>query len=601
VQMDPTAVNDTTLVAGSSIRGDLKIGSNAQSSLTLDGNAGTAQSYSSAVTGTTTFGGILVKDGGGTWVIDNGDLQGVVDTSVNAGSLQAAQTLSGNVTVNASGNLDGVPGVAGSLSNAGKVAVHGGDSAVGGNYVQSSTSTFAVSLGSKLVVTGAATLNGGTLEVAGADSGNVSNTHTDVLTAIGGLTGTFDQLVKGTGVVFTATTINYDANSVWLDTTGLDVTMAAAGNGVSYTPASMGSAQRVQGAFEQLDDKIAAGNLAGVSGDFVRAAGQFQQSPSLQAAQASLQSLSGQLHAASASMTFQAIDASSRALSDRFDKLLDKGTGFGMWTHDLNLGGDMARAGFDGVGFQLNGWLVGSDRQVGHSGVAGYAFGQSRGQQRLNQGFDHDNSRSTEGMLYAGWLSGNWYTQGRVGSGHFRQDVSRRILLGYSAQAVRTQYNGSYGVAYGESGLQFDRGDSRVTPYVNVQYARVGRGGFAEQGAGGFGLRSDAQTLDRWQAGLGVRAGHRWNLDRGRSVDFSARAQWQRTLASHGDVFNASFVGLEQWQPLVGIGLSRYSGVFGVGLDATLSARTTLKFGYDYETGQRNHAQTLSTRLNVAF
>lgn len=601
VQMDPTAINDTTLMAGGFIQGDLRIGSNAQSTLTLGGSAGTVQSYSNAVTGMTTFGGILVKNGGGTWVIDNGDLQGVVDTFVNAGSLQAAQALSGNVTVNASGNLDGVPGVAGKLSNAGKVAVHGGDSAVGGNYVQSSASTFAVSLGSKLAVTGTATLNGGTLEVTGADSGYVSNTHTDVLTAGGGVTGTFDQLVKGAGVVFTATTINYDANSVWLDTTGLDVTVAAAGNGVSYTPASMGSAQRVQGAFEQLDGKIAAGTLSEVSGDFLRAAGQFQQSPTLLAAQASLQSLSGQLHAASAAMTFQAIDASSRALSDRFDQLLDKGTGFGMWTHDLNLGGDMARAGFDDVGFQLNGWLVGSDRQVGRYGVAGYAFGQSRGQQRLNQGFDRDNSRSTEGMLYAGWLNGNWYTQGRVGFGHFRQDVSRQVLLGNSVQGARTQYNGSYDVAYGESGMHFGRGDSRITPFVNVQYARVGRSGFAEQGAGGFGLRSDAQTLDRWQAGLGVRAGHRWNLGRGRSVDFSARAQWQRTLASHGDVFNASFVGLEQWQPLVGIGLSRYSGVFGVGLDATLSTRTTLKFGYDYETGQRNHAQTLSTRLNVAF
>ena len=156
------------------------------------------------------------------------------------------------------------------------------------------------------------------------------------------------------------------------------------------------------GAFEQLNVKIATGKLAGVSGDFVRAAGQFQQAPTLQAAQASLQSLSGQLHAASAAMTFKAIDVSSRALSDRFDNLLDKGNGFGMWMRNLNVGGEMARAGFDGVGFQLNGWLVGSDRRIGHSGVAGYAFGQSRGQQRLDQGFDRDNSRSTEGMMYAG-------------------------------------------------------------------------------------------------------------------------------------------------------------------------------------------------------
>ncbi len=52
-------------------------------------------------------------------------------------------------------------------------------------------------------------------------------------------------------------------------------------------------------------------------------------------------------------------------------------------------------------------------------------------------------------------------------------------------------------MAYGESGLHFGRGGSHVTPFVDVEYARIDRGGFAEQGAGGFGLRSNAQTVDR--------------------------------------------------------------------------------------------------------
>ena len=768
VQMISTANNYVALSAGGSIQGDLEIGSNSDSSLVLDGGTGTTQSYSQAVTGTTTFAGSLIKKGDGTWVIDNdelmaspviilggalqigdggtkgaigpydvnidggelmfnrsdavtfdgnilagnapayygtlvqagtgtltllashqiqptyitiergtlqmdntGNLSGdpsstaiynvdkyelhadVVNdgslvfnsnlnifyggaisgtgsvtqdgsnnlileaantysggTTINNGVLLAKQVVPGDVTVGEAGVLGRLAddyldvwmvGVAGNLSNAGKVFVQRQNITVGGDYTQASTGTLAVRLGSKLDVAGKATLNGGTLEVTGANFGYVSNTHTNVLTALGGVNGTFGQLVKATGVVFTATTINYDANNVWLDTTGLDVTTAAAGDGVSYTPASFGSARRVQGAFKQLDDKIATGNLADVPGDFLQAAGQFQQAPTLQAAQASLQSLSGQLHAASTAMTFEAIGASSRALSDRFDHLLDKGTGYGMWTHDLGIGGDMARAGFSDVGFQLNGWLVGSDRQIGRSGVAGYAFGQSQGQQRLHQGYDHDHSRSTEGMLYAAWLNGSWYTQGRVAFGHFQQDISRQILLGESAQGVGTQYDGSYDVAHGESGLRFDRGNSHVTPFVNVEYARIGRDGFAEQGAGGFGLQSNAQTLDRWQAGLGVRAGRHWDLDDGRAVDFSARAQWQRTLASHGDEFNASFVGLQQWQPLVGIGLSRYSGEFDAALDARLSAHTSLKFDYDYERGQRDHAQMLSARLSVAF
>jgi len=571
-------------------------------SLVFDSNGDVT--YSGIISGP----GSLMQNGSGRVILDAANTYSG-GTTINNGTLMVAETLPGNAVVNLGGSLDGssddaargAPGVAGNLFNAGRMLVHGGDSTVGGAYTQASTGTLAVSLGSKLHMAGTATLNGGTLEVTGADVGYVSNTRTEVLTADGGVRGTFAQLVKDAGVVFTATTINYDANSVWLDTTGLDVTFAAAGAGVSYTPVSMGSARRVQGAFEQLDAKIAAGDVSGVSADFLRAAGQFQQSPNLVAAQMSLQSLSGQLHATSAAMTLRAIDASSRALSDRFDTVLGKGGGFGTWVQELNVGGDMARAGFDGVAYQLNGWLVGNDRQVGSSGVAGFAFGQNQGRQWLGRGTDQDKGRSIESMLYAGWLGGNWYTQGRIGFGHFQQDVQRQLLLGYSTQGVSTQYSGRYRVAYGESGLRFGRGRTQVAPFLSMEYARIGRDGFAELGAGGFGLRSNAQVLDRWQVGAGVRASQHWDFNDGRAMDLSARAQWQRTLASRGDVFDASFVGMQQWQPLVGIGLSRYSGLLGVGLDATMSPRTRLMFDYDYETGQHDKAQTLSANLNIAL
>lgn len=204
-------------------------------------------------------------------------------------------------------------------------------------------------------------------------------------------------------------------------------------------------------------------------------------------------------------------------------------------------------------------------------------------------------------MLYAGLVNGGWYTQGRIGFGHFRQDVNRQLLLANEAEGVWTRYGGRYQVAHGETGFHFGRGNRRIAPFVSLEYARSERDAFAEQGAGGFGLRSDAQAMDRLRAGVGVRAGQRWNLGDGRSVDFGAHAQWRRTLASRGEVVDASFVGIEQWTPLVGIGLSRYSGVFGIGLDAKLSRRAALKVGYDYQSGQYNNAHGMSASLNVTF
>jgi len=444
-------------------------------------------------------------------------------------------------------------------------------------------------------------LEGGTLEVRGAAVGYVANQRTDVLKAAGGVTGTFDRLVKGPGVVFTANTINYDATSVWLDTRGLDVRQAAAGNGIGYTPVSMSSAERVQGAFEQLNGRIAEGMPTGVSGAFLQSAGQFQRAPTIAAAQASLRSLSGQMHAASAAMTFRAIDAGGRALSDHFDDLRAGDAAVGMWTKRVGGNGGMARSGFDAVGFQHDGWLVGSDYRIGHSGVVGLAFGQGVGRQQLEHALDRDDSRRSESMLYAGMTRGNWYSQGRLGFGSYRQEVGRQLLLGVAAEDVWTRYDGRYAVAHGESGVQLGRGDLRLAPFVSLDYARSERDSFMEHGAGGFGLRSEAQAVDRWQAGLGMRASRRWMFGNDRTLDVSAHAQWRHTLASNGESMDASFVGLQQWLPVQGIGMSRQGYVFGVGMDARLSHRTTLNVSYDYEQGQYERAQELSAQVNFAF
>jgi fibronectin-binding autotransporter adhesin len=431
----------------------------------------------------------------------------------------------------------------------------------------------------------------------------VGNSRTEVLTASGGVTGTFDEWIKHNDAAwfsFTDTTLHYDAGSVWLDTSTFDVTTVAAGNGVSYTPLSMASAQRVQGAFEQLDRGLASGGIAGVSSDFLRSAGRFQQAPTRLAAQASLRSLSGQLHADSAALTLKAIDASTRAVASRFDALLGNAAP-GMWTQDLSAGGSMVRGGFDDIGYRVDGWLVGSDRKFGNDAVAGFAFGRGLGQQWLRNGMARNASRSTEGMFYAGWLRGDWYAQGRLGFGHFERDVDRRLLLGTYIDGVQTRYGGDYSLAYGESGHQSEFGGGHLTAFASLEYARIGRDGFVEQGAGGFGLRSEARALARLQAGLGMRAARRWEFGAGRFIDASARAQWQRGLSDRGEAFDASFVGLEQWGQMVGVGFSRDHGTVGFALDAGLSRSTSLKFGYDLDLGGRGTAQTLSAWIRKRF
>ncbi|HEX7340920.1 MAG TPA: autotransporter outer membrane beta-barrel domain-containing protein [Rhodanobacteraceae bacterium] len=433
------------------------------------------------------------------------------------------------------------------------------------------------------------------------DAGYTANTHTDVLTATGGISGTFSSLVKDQGVVFTSTTIGYGTNDVYLDTTNLKITTAAQGNGVHYTPASYGSAVRVQGAFNQLNGKIAHGTLSSVSDAFVQNAGVFQHTRGLRRAQASLESLSGQLHAASAGMTLQAIGATGRALSLRMQKLATQNDKFHMWTHQLNWGGDMARSGYASVNYQLNGLMVGVDTRIDPRSVAGFAFSQGSGMEYLQGRFDRNRGQNTSGMVYAGWFGQRWYLHGRTGVGHYRQQMSRMLQLGPTYQGVWTNSNGYYNVAYAESGRHFRAGALQLTPFVSMEYDRVARSGFAERGAGGFGLKANAQTLSRWQGSLGLKLGHQWTFANGHTLGFTARAAWQHAFATNGAVFDASFVGLDSWQPLTDVGLSRRSTVFGLNLNARPSANTRFNLGYEYLSGNRGRAGVASTRFTLKF
>src|SRR5271165_6015745 len=99
VSMDNFA-NAVTLEAGSVITGILNIGTSTTATLTLDGTS--TQLYSTAVTGATTFNGALIKNGSGTWRLDQ-SFTYTGGTTINAGTLQignggTAGSITGNVT-----------------------------------------------------------------------------------------------------------------------------------------------------------------------------------------------------------------------------------------------------------------------------------------------------------------------------------------------------------------------------------------------------------------------------------------------------------------------------------------------------------------------
>ena len=175
--------NTVTLEIGSKINGALNINTNTASTLTLtdDGSGGT-QSYSTAVTGATTFAGALTKAGTGTWTLDqtfnysgattinDGTLQVGIDNALPAGTTVTINDPTGNGTalLDVNGHAQTIAGltfVAPKGGGSSTVDVNGGVLTLGGN-VSVVDNTSAPGNGGNSVINDIA--GGGALDLGGA-------------------------------------------------------------------------------------------------------------------------------------------------------------------------------------------------------------------------------------------------------------------------------------------------------------------------------------------------------------------------------------------------------------------------------------------------
>jgi len=538
--------------------------------------------------------GGLIKSGTGTLILTGNDSYSG-GTQVLGGSLQATQPLPGDASVGSAGTLDNAT-VGGSLANAGTVVVRTGTVDVGSNYTQAGTGILSVDLGAYLNVAGNAQI-AGTLNVLGAISGYVTSAHQDVLDANGGVSGTFAQLTTAPGV-FLSSTIQYTGNSVWLDTTSLSITQAAQAMAIT-DPASSAAAARVQSGFDTINARITTGDS--VATGVLQGAGAIQHATTPASARATLQSLSGQLHAASAAMLFDGMDAADGALSRHFDDLLDGQARLGAWYGGLGWQGDLQRAGYAGATFQSDGSIIGADFRVGTHALLGYALGQSRGYGQLDGAWDHNQTWSDHVMVYGGLSNGAWYANARVGGGWYRADMQRLLLLGGLSAPLGSAMSGRYVAGTLEGGYQWRVGAMQFTPFVDARYQQLRQGAFAEAGGYGFGLKADSRAVGRLQTGLGLRAERGLRLANGMWMRFDGSAAWWHALHQYGDAFDASFTGFDDWMPVDGVGLSRDESVLRAGVSLWPTRAFGLRLGFTREQGSWQQSSSAMLQGTVAF
>jgi autotransporter-associated beta strand protein len=199
------AANTAQLFPGGRINGNLNLGKSPASNLVLDGS--TEQTYSQAVTGTTTNAGSLTKQGSGNWLIDVA-MNAPVSTNVLAGVLTVNNSLTSPlVTVQAGGLLKGSGVIIGNVVNVGAISPGNspGTLTINGNFTQGAAGTYNVQIFSatnysRLVVAGHASLDG-TLHLTLASGFRLApGDKFTVLTAGGGISGTFRTITSNSPV-----------------------------------------------------------------------------------------------------------------------------------------------------------------------------------------------------------------------------------------------------------------------------------------------------------------------------------------------------------------------------------------------------------------
>jgi autotransporter-associated beta strand protein len=439
--------------------------------------------------------GGLIKGGSGTLTLaEAGNFTGA--TRVDAGGLDVRKGLRSNLGI-ASGATVWASGVfGGNVSNSGRFYSGASSPAsISGNFIQSSTGNLGVWLGSSLRVTGTATLDG-QMSILGVRSGYTTTAKETLLNATGGVSGTFSAL-RAASNVFLDASLAYDPNNVFLNINRINVANAVAG--MSLSTITQVSAARVESAMSAIDGQLAGTLPVGIGAAFIDAAGALQQASSIANADVSLRSLSGQLHGASAAMTFDAIDAGRRALDGRLDALSLAPHATGGWYRDLSSGGTLAQAGFDSVGIDAAGEMIGNDWRVGRHGVVGIALNRLEQSGWLSDFGDRSRGRQRELQVYAATprsvlavLPAN-----RVAS---RPISMRPDLVGAGADGIEL------GVAQDAAGGVFV--DVAVAAQRLDRFQRHLHRGFGgmQQAAGGVDARSCGRRRSRARPGRRTRA-----------------------------------------------------------------------------------------------
>lgn len=578
----------------------------------------------------TTFAGAL-SGTGSLFVINDGltltgvsDFTGATNVVGNFARLVVNGSLAGSVvnvnggTLGGSGTVGGINAVSGTVAPGNSI----GTLSVAGNVTFRPGSTYRVEANAagqadRITATGTALLTGGLVQVLAEQGDYALSTRYVILTAQGGVGGTFSSLTSN--LAFLTPRLTYEPNNVVLTLARNDVAFAAPPGIVAPAATQFVAITRNQTGVGRVAETLGAGNR--VHDALI--------SSTIAEARAGFDALSGEAHAQGVSVTIETSRLVREAVLSRlrapFETSASRGSVQGAFSADLPgrkggvalsaprietsrvtlLGEAVGAAGrrrsdgnADALERRGGGMLAGVELES--NGVSPWRIGALAGFTRHHLDLDARRSRGTQdavhAALYGGAKLGAFALRAGAAYAWNETGLTRQVLLRGLSDVLRHDGQGSTLQGFAEIGYELRAGAVAFEPFAQIAWVHVRSEAGTEQG-GAAALRVSGSSRNLGFATLGLRAEAQIA-----GLPLFARGMlgWRHAFGETTPSAQLAFASGGAFR-VYAAPLARDALVAEAGLSWRVSGTTSLGVAYSAALGdgQRDHA--LTGRLDVRF
>jgi outer membrane autotransporter protein len=586
------------------------------------------QSNTLALSGSISGTGGLDKIGSGTLIM-TGVSTYTGDTNVNEGVLRVDGSLVSVVSVNAGGTLMGTGTIGGLEIGSGGIVAPGSSSWIGTLRVAGDVSfdegsiyrvkANAAGQADKIIATGAASIDGGTVQVL-AQSGNYARqTRYTILTASGGVDGEFDNVTSN--LAFLTPFLTYDPNNVFLTLVRNDITFAS----VAQTPnqRAVAAALDQSAPLKPLVQAVANLTVAGARQAFDALSGEVHgsaQTTMIDDSRYMRQAVLGRLRQvpyAGADGAMAALGSggpilayadpgAAGSLADRDgQRAINQMFGAPAQSSDLTFWaqgvGAWGRVNSDGNAADLNrnlgGVFTGFDARFGEW-RAGLAGGYTNASANVS-------ARASSANIDSAYFAG--YGGASFGALNFRSGAalawhtigtSRSIIFpGFSEQAS-ARYSAVSGQVFGEVGYGMSFGNMAVEPFAGLAWVFLNTESFNETG-GVAALNASSTQSDVNYSTLGARWASNYLMPNGMIFMPRASLAWQHAFGTVTPGAALTFQNTGVPFGILGAPIARDAALVEAGGDLQLGPQT--KFGVAYFGQLASNARDHSVKANFSW